>query len=75
MIPPMGGPMQMAPATPEMQEKLRKIRYCVIGTFIGAIGRFCTGDTPVNDLLCAIVGMFLLNDDPQCGTVLCLLGK
>ena len=57
--------MQMAPATPEMQEKLRKIRYCVIGTFIGAIGRFCTGDTPVNDLLCAIVGIFLLNDDPN----------
>ena len=55
----------VGPATPEMQEKLRKIRFCVIGTFIGAIGRFCTGDTPVNDLLCAIVGIFLLNDDPN----------
>ena len=63
---PMGGPMQVVgPPTPEMQEKLRKIRFCVIGTFLGAIGRFCTGDTPVNDLLCAIVGIFLLNDDPN----------
>ena len=63
---PMAGPMQVVgPPTPEMQEKLRKIRFCVIGTFIGAMGRFCTGDTPVNDLLCAIVGIFLLNDDPN----------
>ncbi|CAJ1372155.1 unnamed protein product [Effrenium voratum] len=66
MLPPMGGPLPLpGPPTPEMQEKLRKIRLCVIGTFAAAIGRFCTGDIPINELLCGIVGVFLLNDDPN----------
>ena len=63
---PIGGPGPLlGQLTPEMQEKLRKIRFCVIGTFIAAIGRFCTGDIPVSELLSGIVGIFLLNDDPN----------
>ena len=63
---PIGGPLQApGPVTEEMQEKLRKIRFCVIGTFFAAIGRFCTGDIPGSELLSGIVGIFLLNDDPN----------
>lgn len=64
---PIGGPLPVlvGELTPEMQEKLRKIRFCVMGTFLAAIGRFCTGDIPVSELLCGIVGIFLLNEDPN----------
>ncbi|CAE7396507.1 unnamed protein product [Symbiodinium pilosum] len=64
---PLGGPapISVGPPTPEMLEKMRRIRFCVIGTFVAAIGRFCTGDIPINELLSGIVGIFLLSDDPN----------
>mmetsp|Transcript_44578 Transcript_44578/g.80135 ORF Transcript_44578/g.80135 Transcript_44578/m.80135 type:complete len:210 (+) Transcript_44578:68-697(+) len=65
MLPFSGGPQLNGPLTPEMQEKLRKIRFCVIGVFVAGVGRFCTGDMPFNELLCGITGIFLLDDDPN----------
>mmetsp|Transcript_52140 Transcript_52140/g.144354 ORF Transcript_52140/g.144354 Transcript_52140/m.144354 type:complete len:235 (-) Transcript_52140:220-924(-) len=59
----MGMPLT-GPLTPEMQTKLRKIRFCVIGIFVAAAGRLATGDLPFNELLCGIGGVFLLRDDP-----------
>lgn len=59
----MGMPLP-GPLTPEMQTKLRKIRYCVIGIFVAAAGRLATGDMPFNELLSGINGVFLLRDDP-----------
>jgi len=59
----MGMPLA-GPLTPEMQAKLRKIRYCVIGIFVAAAGRLATGDMPFNELLSGINGVFLLRDDP-----------
>uniref|UniRef100_A0A7S4V577 Uncharacterized protein n=1 Tax=Alexandrium monilatum TaxID=311494 RepID=A0A7S4V577_9DINO len=59
----MGVPLA-GPLTPEMQTKLRKIRYCVIGIFVAAAGRLATGDMPFNELLSGINGVFLLRDDP-----------
>ncbi|CAE7242058.1 unnamed protein product [Symbiodinium natans] len=64
---PLGAPapINVGPPTPEMLEKMRRIRFCVIGTFMAAVGRFCTGDIPINEILSGIVGIFLLSDDPN----------
>ncbi|CAE7821666.1 unnamed protein product [Symbiodinium sp. KB8] len=58
-------PINVGPPTPEMLEKMRRIRFCVIGTFVAAVGRFCTGDVPYNEVLSGCVGIFLLSDDPN----------
>mmetsp|Transcript_93084 Transcript_93084/g.216328 ORF Transcript_93084/g.216328 Transcript_93084/m.216328 type:complete len:244 (-) Transcript_93084:216-947(-) len=64
MLPLSMGMPSTGPLTPEMQTKLRKIRFCVIGIFVAAVGRLATGDMPFNELLCGIGGVFLLRDDP-----------
>merc|ERR1719277_2148604 len=64
----MGTPQLSGPPTPEMQEKLHKIKFCVIGIFVAAVGRLCTGDIPFNELLCGINGVFLLRDDATVST-------
>mmetsp|Transcript_85184 Transcript_85184/g.264931 ORF Transcript_85184/g.264931 Transcript_85184/m.264931 type:complete len:238 (-) Transcript_85184:122-835(-) len=62
--PPLAGPL-----TPEMRTKLHKIKFCVIGIFVAAVGRLATGDDmPFNELLCGVNGVFLLRDDPSLGT-------
>lgn len=60
----MGPPPLNRPLTPEMQAKLVKIRFCVIGVFFAAVGRLATGDKPYNELICGIIGVFLLHNDP-----------
>eukprot|EP00425_Heterocapsa_triquetra_P011848 CAMPEP_0195146004 /NCGR_PEP_ID=MMETSP0448-20130528/170883_1 /TAXON_ID=66468 /ORGANISM="Heterocapsa triquestra, Strain CCMP 448" /LENGTH=182 /DNA_ID=CAMNT_0040184539 /DNA_START=24 /DNA_END=568 /DNA_ORIENTATION=- len=64
----LGSPQYHDEPTPEMQEKLRKIRFCVVGVFVAAVGRLCTGDVPFNELLCGIMGIFLLKGDDNVGT-------
>mmetsp|Transcript_88439 Transcript_88439/g.250684 ORF Transcript_88439/g.250684 Transcript_88439/m.250684 type:complete len:210 (-) Transcript_88439:30-659(-) len=64
----MGPPRLPGPLTPEMQAKLHKLRYCVVGIFVAAVGRLATGDIPFNELLCGINGVFLLRDDPGLAT-------
>eukprot|EP00933_Yihiella_yeosuensis_P047620 TRINITY_DN43492_c0_g1_i1.p1 TRINITY_DN43492_c0_g1~~TRINITY_DN43492_c0_g1_i1.p1 ORF type:complete len:248 (+),score=21.16 TRINITY_DN43492_c0_g1_i1:69-746(+) len=58
-------PMLTGPLTPEMQDKLRKIRYVTIGLFATSVGRMCTGDLPINELLCAFMGVLCLKEDPN----------
>jgi len=59
----MGTPPLNSPPTPEMLEALRKLRYCVMGIFVAAVGRFCTGDLPIAELSAGISGVFMLKDD------------
>ncbi|CAK0864486.1 unnamed protein product [Prorocentrum cordatum] len=50
-------------ALQDMLDKMRGIRFCVLGIFAAAVGRFATGDPPITELLCGITGVFLLKDD------------
>mmetsp|Transcript_45710 Transcript_45710/g.105940 ORF Transcript_45710/g.105940 Transcript_45710/m.105940 type:complete len:207 (+) Transcript_45710:2-622(+) len=68
MLPMPATPPLMGELTPEMQDKLTIIRYCVYGIFFAAIGRFCTGDIPFNELMSGCIGVFLLKDDENIGT-------
>mmetsp|Transcript_134491 Transcript_134491/g.389189 ORF Transcript_134491/g.389189 Transcript_134491/m.389189 type:complete len:214 (-) Transcript_134491:86-727(-) len=63
----MGPPAFAGELTPEMREKLSKIRHCVYGIYFAAVGRLCTGDMPINELIVATVGVFLLKDDDNVG--------
>jgi hypothetical protein len=63
MLPLMGWQAFQGPLSPEMLDKMRSIRFCVIGIFVAAVGRFATGDPPITELLCGITGVFLLKDD------------
>eukprot|EP00928_Gymnodinium_smaydae_P047311 TRINITY_DN31568_c0_g1_i1.p1 TRINITY_DN31568_c0_g1~~TRINITY_DN31568_c0_g1_i1.p1 ORF type:complete len:229 (+),score=51.84 TRINITY_DN31568_c0_g1_i1:234-920(+) len=66
MLPLSGGlntPELAGPLTPEMEAKMRQIRCCVMGVFVSAVGRLCTGDFPVGDMLCCVNGVFLLRED------------
>lgn len=63
MLPLMGWQAFQGPLSPEMLEKMRSIRFCVMGIFVAAVGRFATGDPPITELLCGITGVFLLKDD------------
>lgn len=62
-MPGSGLPSLVGSLTPEMQEKLRKIRYCVYGIFFSVVGRLCCGDMPYLELITGIFGIFLLKDD------------
>lgn len=64
----MGTPVLNSPLTPEMLDSLRKLKYCVIGVFVATVGRFCTGDYPIIDLSCGIVGVFMLKEDDSLRT-------
>mmetsp|Transcript_9325 Transcript_9325/g.20238 ORF Transcript_9325/g.20238 Transcript_9325/m.20238 type:complete len:219 (-) Transcript_9325:16-672(-) len=52
---------------PDVQDKFRKIRYCIIGINIAAIGRFCLGDLPLSEIIACICGVFLLKEDETLG--------
>lgn len=63
---PLGMPIPVAAAvTPEMQGKLTCVKWCIILTYICAVGRFMTLDHfgAINDLFAALFGTFLLPED------------
>lgn len=64
----MGTQTLNSPPTPEMLDSLRKLKYCVIGVFVAAVGRLCTGTVPFAELICGIVGVFMLKEDESLGT-------
>jgi len=69
MVMPMTSPPLAGPPTPEMLEKLKPIKFAVVGIWCAAIGRMCTGDMPLGDIMCGVTGVFLFRDDP--GFVAC----
>lgn len=58
--------MVMGPPTPGMLAKLSYVKWCVVVTYICAVGRLVADDPfgSLNDILGGLFGTFLLRDDP-----------
>eukprot|EP00435_Cladocopium_sp_Y103_P017528 s4688_g4.t1 len=61
-------PVYSAPPTEEMLSKLIYVKWCVLVTYLCAIGLFVADADepfgPLNDLFVACFGTFLLKEDP-----------
>mmetsp|Transcript_17734 Transcript_17734/g.41125 ORF Transcript_17734/g.41125 Transcript_17734/m.41125 type:complete len:217 (-) Transcript_17734:8-658(-) len=69
MVLPVAPQVTISQPTQEMQEPLRKLRYCVIGLWVAFVGQLCTDNVmslsnfPLMNLTTALCGVFVLRED------------
>mmetsp|Transcript_75023 Transcript_75023/g.139987 ORF Transcript_75023/g.139987 Transcript_75023/m.139987 type:complete len:212 (-) Transcript_75023:18-653(-) len=69
MVLPIAPQVTISQPTQEMQEPLRKLRYCVIGLWVAFVGQLCTDNVlsianfPLMNLTTALCGVLVLRED------------